>query len=534
MLNENSGRHCVVLAALGVVAALLAGCADLATPSFSDYVGPAQGPTAATQPATAPAAAESRPAEESTGPMEITVNQAVLTSLEYNKALAVQRFNPGISFQQEQVQRAAFDPDLTADLSRGRTKAPAGAQTATPIGGNTLGDVTLQEFLPTGTTVQLGAATDIVDPFHMSDAASTRLGMTVTQALLRGAGLDANLATLREARIDLQVSQYDLRGVAETTVAAVESAYWDYALAARQIEIFTESLKVAQNQLAETQERIKVGNLAETEEAAAQAEVAQRRELLIDGNSRLATLRLQLLRLLGTPTDGGWDRDVILMDKPFPPAITLVPVEEHVKVAMRMRPDLNAARLAVQRDDLEVVRTANGLLPKLNLFITLGKTGYAKSFGHSIEHLDDDFYDVLAGASFEFPPLNRQAKAQHQQAVLTRRQAMESLANFVQLVEVDVRSAYIEVLRSREQISATAVTLKFREATARAEEEKLRVGKSTSLLVAAAQRDLLQGQLDNVSAVTSFLKALISLHQLDGSLLARRGIQAPGSEPVAP
>ncbi len=52
-------------------------------------------------------------------------------------------------------------------------------------------------------------------------------------------------------------------------VAEVETTYWDYALAQRQIEIYTDSLKLAEQQMKETEERILIGKLAETELAAA-------------------------------------------------------------------------------------------------------------------------------------------------------------------------------------------------------------------------------------------------------------------------
>jgi hypothetical protein len=35
-----------------------------------------------------------------------------------------------------------------------------------------------------------------------------------------------------------------------------------------------------------------------------------------------------------------------------------------------------------------------------------------------------------------------------------------------------------------------------------------------------------------IEALVSYLKAQVDLHRLDGSLLTRRGIVAPGSDPV--
>jgi len=323
-----------------------------------------------------------------------------------------------------------------------------------------------------------------------------------------------------------------LRGFAETLVADVEQTCWDYALAQRQIDIFTQSLKLAEQQRRETLERIRIGKLAETEVAAAEAEVARRREALINARSDLAKTRLRLLHLLNPPGANLWQRAVEFHDQPAVPDSALDDVESHVAVALRMRPDLNETRLQVSRGDLELVKTKNGLLPKLDLFITLGKTGYSNSFGPSWRDLGGEGYDIAGGLAFEYPLGNREPRALHERAALSRRQAEEAVDNLAQLVQVDVRSAYIEAQRAREQVAATAATRKFQEETLRAETEKFRVGKSTTLLVAQAQRDLVASQIAEVEAVVTLLKGLVDLYRLEGSLLDRRGIAAPGRRPA--
>ncbi|MEI8197582.1 MAG: TolC family protein, partial [Phycisphaerae bacterium] len=361
---------------------------------------------------------------------------------------------------------------------------------------------------------------------------STRLDVTVNQALLRGAGLNVNLATLRQAQLDTKISQYELRAVAESLVAQVELTYWDYALAQRQIEIYQTSLEVAQQQLDQTNELIRVGRIAENERAAAEAEVALRRENLINVKATLETTRLTLLQLLNPGKTNQWERDVTLKEKPFIPQGALEAVQAHVEVALARRPDLNQAKLHIQRGDLQIIKTKNGLLPQMNLFVTLGKTGYSRAFGGTIPALNGPDYDALVGMQFDISPLNTAARAAHRQSVLTKEQAQESLENLTLLAQVDVRSAYIEVNRLREQITATAATRTAQEATYRAEKEKFRVGKSTALLVATAQRDLVQAQINEVQAVTGFLKSLIALYHVEGSLLERRGIEAPGAQTV--
>lgn len=464
------------------------------------------------------------------GALELDVESAVLLALENNKELRVERSNPPIHKTFEEEERSAFDPVLSGSVSGERVQQfpPAASGAVRGRTDSVGGTVSLDQFLPTGTTLALGASADRTESSTGAPLTTTRLGLSVTQALLRGSGTDVNLASLRQARLDTLSSEYALRGFAEALMAQVEETYWNCALALRQIEIFTESLKLAEQQLQETEERIRIGKLPEIELAATQAEVALRREGLINARSALATTRLRLLRLLNPPGGNLWGREVTLREQPTVPEAEPDAVEAHVQLALRMRPDLNQARVSLQRGDLDVVKTKNGLLPQMDLFITLGKSGYADSFGDSVADLTGDSYDALLGVDLEYPLDNRAARARYGRAVRGRDQADEAVQNLAQLVELDVRSAYIEVSRAREQVAATAATRTLQEETLRAETEKFRVGKSTTFLVARAQRDLLASQIGEIEAVVNYRTALVELYRLEGSLLARRGITTPG------
>lgn len=463
------------------------------------------------------------------GPLKVSVQEAILMAMENNQGLIVERMNPAIKRTFEQEERAIFDPLLGAEISSARSVAErltrAVSDTESSTVDRMLGSVFLDTLFPTGTSLSLQGSTSIVDSSLYSDTfAGTRLGLTVTQALLQGADIKANMANIYQANVDTAISEYELRGFAELLLEEVESRYWDYALAQRQIEIYTESLNLAQKQIAEIRERINIGKLAETELAAAQAEVALRRENLINARSDLAKESLLLLQLLKPRGKNMWDKQIILENQPSEPAVEFDDVEQHVKVALKKRADLNQARLEVRKGNLEVIKTKNGLLPKLDFFFTFGKTGYSDSFNRSVSNINGDSYDIIGGLLFNYPPINRRSKARHNRAEITRQQSIEAVNNLTQIIQVDVRSAYIEVNRTKEQIAATTATRKFQEEKLRAEIEKFRVGKSTSLLAAQAQKDLVASQIAEVEAVVNYLKSLVNLHRMEGSLLERRGI----------
>ncbi len=467
------------------------------------------------------------------GPLNITVEDAILIAFANNRSLLVERINPLIQKTFEDQELAVFDPIVNAGVSiqqdDSKTLNQLGSYADSSVNDVFQGGISLIEFFPTGTFVEVAAVIKTTDSDQYSEQySSTRFGLSVTQSLLQGYGTDVNLARLRQSQLEIDITRYELRGFSESLLAQVETTYWDYALSQRQMEIVEESLKLAGQQITETEEMIKVGTMAEAELAAVQAEVAAQQQGLIDAKSTLESNRLRLVRLLNPPGDNPWERDITLVHPPTLPEIEYDEVGAHVAVAIRMRPEMNQAKIDIQKNDIEIVRTKNGLLPKMDLFITLGKTGYADSFSGSVNDVDGDSYDMMVGLNFEYPVFNRNARAQQRRALLSRDKAEMALDNLQQIIELDVRNAYIELNRTKEQISASTATRKFQEEKLRIETEKFRVGRSTNLFVAQVQRDLLVSRINEVRAVVNYLKAIVHFYRMEGSLLERRGISAPG------
>lgn len=469
-------------------------------------------------------------------PLRLTLQEAILQSLDNNAAFQVDRLTPALQRTYETEERAEFDPVLSGEFSKTRAKTSEDvrgqADDEVASATSTGGALSLETLLPTGTTLGLeaGRTNSREDGFTSdTDTQANQYGINVTQPLLRSFGPRVNLANLRKAKLDTRISQYELQGLAEALVAEVEKTYWDYVLAERQIEIYTDSLEIAEQYINEIKERINIGKLAETELAAAEAEVARRREDLINANSNFANVRLLFIRLLNPGGSNRWTRELEILDKPLAAPLELGDVETRVQKALALRPEINEALLRIEKGDLEIIRTRNGLLPKLDLFIRLGNTSYSETFS-SKNNLDGKEYAYEIGLQFEYALGNRAKKAEHERALLSVEQAKEMLNNLQGLVQVDVRSAYIEVERFREQTEATKATRKLREEALRVENEKFRVGKSTAFLVAQASRDLVASRISEVEAVVNHLKAQVDFFRLESSLLERRGIVIPEIE----
>lgn len=470
------------------------------------------------------------------GPLVLAVEDAVALALANNPELLAERQNPIIAGAFEQVERARFDPVAFGSVSRTREITQQQfANTSENLDIENERDsarLGLRQNIPTGTQLELMLSQDRSESNRAPTQAGSRVGLNITQALLRGAGIATNLVALRQARTDVAASAYQLRGFVSQLVADVERIYWDYVGAREAIRILEASLDLAERQVDATSTRIEVGALPRTELAAVRAEAARRQQELIDGRARAEQLRTDLLQRLHPGGVDDWAR-AIEATSGIPIAPESLPVvDDHVTLARERRAELNEARLRRVRNELEVVATRNGLLPRLDLFVTLGQTGFADSFGDAWSRVDDgDTYDLTAGVEFELPLGNRAARGDDLRARTQLRQVDASLANLERLVVGDVRRAVLEVERSAAQIDATAATLTLQEQALEAEQARFEVGRSTSLLVAQAQRDLLQAQLDRANAFIAFRQARIALYRLDGTLLTRRLIAAPGEAP---
>ncbi len=466
---------------------------------------------------------------EGGGPVELSLEQAVMLAIENNRNLHVQKFGPVTAGAFEKIERGVFDPEVFAGFEY---QEQAGTETSRATGDQYSAESAgrsaaagVRQLLPTGTEIEAVVEQGESTSDRAPDQSTARAGLSVTQSLLKGFGPAVNLAGVRQAEFDTMASIYELKGFAQNLVADTEIAYWNYVLAKEEINIYERSLKVARQQRDEILEQIEVGFLPETEAAAARAEVALRRQALIDAESLLEESRLRLLYLIGAEGIGWFEREIRASADPRTEAFEpLSEIDNRVALARRMRPDLAEARLRHEQGRLETVVTKNGLLPRLELFAAMGKTGYGESFSGAIDAMDEDTYDFNAGVRLSHYLRNRSAKGRHEAAWAERQRAAAAVENLDQLTGLDVRMAANEAARAVKQISASAATRKLQEKAFQAEKERFFVGAGTSLLVAQAQRDLLAARIAEIEAVVECRIAMVRLYLAEGSLLERRGI----------
>ena len=460
--------------------------------------------------------------------LDLSVEEALFGALRGNPDLAVQRYQPVITGAFQYIAAGGFDPRVFAELAYGRESSIETARSTGeqfPVQAwDTVARAGARKRFASGTDVEIAVEHEADASNRAPDQQRARLGLTVTQNLLRGRGPAVNLARVRQARLATIASQYELRGFVSTLLADTKVAYWQHVLARRRIEIFEKSLEISKRQLGEIEQSIEVGALAATEVAPARSEVALREQGLINARADLEAARLRLLRLLGYPNPAV---EVRTTTSPEAAPNPIGALQDRVALALRSRPELNEARMLQRERRLETVITRDGLRPKLDFFVSLGRTGYSGSLIDSFGHLRDNTYDLVAGLTFEATPRNREARGRDIRARASNAQALAAITNLENTVRYDVYLSANEVKRARLQITASKTTREAQESTVEAERERFKAGSSTALLVAQAQRDLLASQIAEVEAVIAYRIALVRLYLSEGTMIERHGISMP-------
>ncbi|MDR2578434.1 MAG: TolC family protein [Chitinispirillales bacterium] len=445
---------------------------------------------------------------------ELSLQDALQRAVRDNPLVRIERINTDIAASILRDQRSPYEPHLRAGYRTGHSDNRQFSES------HDLSASVSQNF-STGTGVEAGVSASPYSSLRRpDDTFQNNIGLTVTQALLQGLGSEANLVPLRKARIDLDIRQEELAAYTQRLIADTERAYWDLLLSGEQTAIFRYSLELAQRLLFESEERLRIGGIAPIDLVAIRAEVASRERQLFDAETAYRQRALYLKFLMNAPEL--WDVEIVITDTSAQLG-TADSVSEHIEAAHVFRPDYLMAFMQVQKGELDLVQTKNGLLPRLDFFISLQGTTYAESFPRAL--LPGDMSGAVAGGlTLQFPIRNTPARERHRRIEYTVEQQRLAVENFARLIEYEIRSAHMEVLRAKRQIETSETVSALQLQKLEAEQAKMNAGKSTGYAVLQVQRDLVSANLDEAQARTAYVNALIALYSRDGTLLQRRGI----------
>lgn len=474
----------------------------------------------------------------------IALVDAAIRALKSNLDITISRQTKESRLSDIVVEQAKFDPTLSVNGQYLRTVNPLNR----PVFGGTQNNLTeITIFDQRNSSVTVDAQTNLVtggnldlnyspaytnvnpsvaQGFLFNPAWTGGLAMTLTQPLLRNAGLDVNKTFIRIAQNNAAVEEHVFRDRVLTVLATVEQTYWELVFANENLKVAEAALKAAQNLLAENRAKAKAGVMSIVDVLQAEAAVASRVEQILIAEKSIRDQEDQLRRLLN-PGENELREDLRLTPQD-PPAVALQPIslQEAIDIAIERRPEIVQAKKNVDSSELNTNFAKNQLLPTLSFQGTLGLAGLGGNLGSSVNsNFSGDFYNYGAGLVLSYPLGNRSAWSTYNKRQMEGRNAQVSLVSVRQQIIVGVREAVRRVQTDFKRIETTRSARIMAEKQLQAEQERLKVGLSTTRFVLEFQRDLATAQGNELRAIVDYNKSLSNLERHKATTLDRYNLE---------
>lgn len=376
--------------------------------------------------------------------------------------------------------------------------------------------------LPTGGVIALQGGVDektITDPRRFEQyLAATRFSLS--QPLLRNAGPDAALASLRIARADERIVQVRTKLAALRVLALAEKAYWRLYAARRVLNVRSEQFRLAQENLRVVRNRVREGISPRVEITRTELGVYSRLEGLVIAETAWRLRQRELKAMLNSarfPLAGG--RMIEPSTEPMLANLELDP-ERLVRDARGGRLELLDAELRVVRDGLAVKLRENQVLPIVNLDFHYGLGARGSDLGRAWEsQWDFERPDYGVGITFRMPIGNRLPRARLREALLLRSKSLASLQAREMMVRTEILNGADTVARNWQRIVAARQNVLAAGVNYDAERRQFEQGLRTMREVFEALGELGSAQLREVRAIVEYQVAQIDLAFATGTLL---------------
>lgn len=471
---------------------------------------------------------------------QISLAEAAVRALQHNLDIRISRHTKESRLADIVIEQARFDPTMSVNGRYLRTVDPL-ERPVFGATGNLLNQITRFDQRNHSVTVEASSNLvtggnvgvnynparnsvnqDLAEGFLFNPAWTGGLSFSLTQPLLKNAGIGINQTFVKVAQNNAVVEQHVFRDQVLTVIASVEQNYWELVYAREHVKVAQAALKAAEELLATNRIKAKAGVMSVVDVLQAEAAVASRVEQVLVAEKAIRDEEDQLRTLLN-PGEAELRKTVRLMplDAPITFMETLS-LEEAIETAIEQRPEIVQAKKNIESSELNKTYARNQLLPTLSVQGTVGLSGLGSDFGNSFaKNFSGDFYNYGAGLVFSYPLGNRSAISTYNKRQLETKNAETSLARVRHQIILGVREAVRRVQTDFKRIETTRSARILAEKQLQTEQERLRVGLSTTRFVLDFQRDLATAQGNELRAIVDYNKSLSNLERQKATTLDR-------------
>jgi len=390
------------------------------------------------------------------------------------------------------------------------------------------------------------------DPYYLAS-----LNLSVTQPLLRDAGMNSAKRDLKLSLVNADVNAEQALIDASNTIAQVEDAYWSLVAAWRNVAIQESALKDAVDQMQSNTRLAKRGAAAPIAVVEARTQVANFQDNVFSGLQTVAQLQNELKALIVTdPGDPIWRANLV----PTSAVLQLPTVNDLdtiVAVANQNRPEVRQAIDKQHQADIDRAFAKNQALPAANVNATYMSNGFAGLLNPVPPFLENAcklqgfptftcptpppqsqgtmpyaYHNMWAALyptfninlTVSFPLQNDYAKGLKGVAAEEQHQAALLNEGVAERISFEARNALQTYQSAISRLYAARIARESADQVLASEQRKFRNGESTTFLVLQRQVDLNQARGRELLAQTDLNKAVVELDRVEGTILSTNGV----------
>ena len=331
----------------------------------------------------------------------------------------------------------------------------------------------------------------IVGPFGYFDSRAY-----LTQSLI-----DPNaINNMRAATQNMKAAQYTAKDARDLVVLAVGYNYLQAIADASRIESVSAQVNTAQALYNQAADQVNAGTSPAIDGLRAQVELKTRQQQLIQAKNDFAIQKLTLARVIGLAPGQQYD----LTDKsPYEP-FTAMTLDEALQRAYGSRSDYMAASATVRASEYSKKAARAEYLPSLSFSADYGVAStYPSLSTHGV-------FDVRGTLNI---PIFQGGKVQGDelQADAQLEQARQRLENLRGQIDADVRTAFLNLQSSAEQVEVATSNIDLAQQTLDQSRDRFAAGVADTVEVVQAQEQVATANDSYISSLYSYNYAKISL-----------------------
>ena len=473
---------------------------------------------------------------------ELPLRAAIASALEHNLGLRIATYAPTNALDSIEIEEAQFDPSLfgSASLRERQSAAIAGNQdSAISQSEERRARVGVDKSLSTGATITLDSSINRSASNNASFNSSARnpdysadVGLSFRQPLLKDAWSTVNLAPLARAKVTADRSLFELRSEVLDLVLDTEIAYWNLAFTRADRALIASSLALAENLLEENGERERLGLVTPLEVLQAEAEVLNQQEAIIQAERAIEDAQDVLRRAMGQTDFIDAISDEVIVTRLPSTMEPLRPIGEVVIDTVLSDVDAKAQERRVEVERINRILAQDETRPDLDLTAGVtylgrdqeGTTAYRGAY-------NADGYDWSVGLEVRLPWGFREARARARQAERNLEVATLQLYDIKQEKALAARNAWRSASAGLKRIEVTRASMVLNEEAFEQERARYGSGLVPYRSVLEAQRDFDRARSNYLRSIIETLRATVRLSRVDGTLLARNGLDWDAVEP---